>query len=44
MSPETQNLPSIFAALKDQLGLELVTAERPVKTLVIDHIKKPSAN
>ena len=44
MSPETQNLPSIFAALKDQLGLELVPQKGPVETLVIDHVEKPSAN
>ncbi len=44
LSPEVQNLPSIFAALKDQLGLELVPQKGPVETLVIDHVEKPSAN
>ena len=44
MPPETQNLPSIFEALRDQLGLELVPQKGPVETLVIDHVEKPSEN
>ena len=36
--------PSIFTAVREQLGLELRSAKIPVKTLVIDHIEKPSEN
>jgi uncharacterized protein (TIGR03435 family) len=44
LSPELENLPSIFDAVKDQLGLELVPQKGPVETLVIDHAEKPSEN
>ena len=41
---EAEDLPSIFQALRDQLGLELTPEKGPVSKLVIDHIEKPSAN
>ena len=43
-SGEADDLPSIFQALRDQLGLELTPEKGPVSKLVIDHIEKPSAN
>ena len=36
--------PSIFTAVQEQLGLKLTSTHGPVKTLVIDHVEKPSAN
>jgi uncharacterized protein (TIGR03435 family) len=35
---------SISSALRDQLGLKLETARRPIEVLVIDHVERPSAN
>lgn len=36
--------PSIFKALEEQLGLKLVPIKRPLESIVIDHIEKPSPN
>jgi len=41
---EHDTRPSIFAAVVEQLGLRLERAKAPVKTVVIDHIERPSAN
>jgi len=43
-SREAENLPSIFDAMRDQLGLQLIPKTGPVQTLVIDHVEKPSEN
>jgi uncharacterized protein (TIGR03435 family) len=43
-SSELGNLPTIFNAAKDQLGLQLIPQSGPVSTLVIDHVDKPSEN
>jgi uncharacterized protein (TIGR03435 family) len=44
LPPEMQNLPSIFDAVKQQLGLKLEAQKGPVEYYVIDNVDKPSAN
>ena len=36
--------PTLFEALKHDLGLKLVPTRAPVQTLVIDHVEQPSPN
>lgn len=36
--------PSLFTALREQLGLKLVAQKAPVRVVVIDSVEKPSAN
>lgn len=42
--PEIISGPSIFTALREQLGLKLKSAKDPVDILVIDHIERPTPN
>lgn len=44
LPPEMQELPTIFEAVKQQLGLKLEAAKGPIEYFVIDHIERPSAN
>jgi len=39
-----QALPTIYAALPEQLGLKLESGKGPVKVLVVDNIDQPSEN
>jgi hypothetical protein len=36
--------PSLFTALKQQIGLKLEMQKRPVDVVIIDHIERPSQN
>ncbi len=36
--------PSLFAALREQLGLRLESIKAPVDTIVIEHIERPTEN
>jgi uncharacterized protein (TIGR03435 family) len=36
--------PTFLEALKDQLGLKLVSTHAPIRTLVIDRVEQPSPN
>jgi uncharacterized protein (TIGR03435 family) len=44
LAPELLDRPSIFDAVRDQLGLRLVPQNGPVEHYVIDHIERPSEN
>lgn len=36
--------PTFLEALKDQLGMKLISTRAPVQTLIIDHVEQPSPN
>lgn len=38
------NVPDVFTALREQLGLKLEAATAPIEKLVIDQAEKPSDN
>jgi uncharacterized protein (TIGR03435 family) len=42
-SPSSQG-PSLFTALREQLGLKLEAGKGPVNVIIIDHIERPSEN
>lgn len=41
--PETSG-PTFRQALREQLGLKLVKSRAPIRTIVIDHVERPSEN
>lgn len=43
-NPTSDVYPSIYGALKEQLGLELIDAKGPIDVLVIDHVEMPTSN
>jgi len=43
-APSISSGPSLFTALRDQLGLKLEPTKGPVEVIVIDHVERPSEN
>ena len=41
-TPGERDLPAIFIAIQEQLGLRLQPARDEVSVLVIDHIERPA--
>jgi len=40
----TDEAPSLFSALEEQLGLKLVSSKGPTDALVVDHVQQPTEN
>jgi uncharacterized protein (TIGR03435 family) len=40
----TDSGPSVFTAIREQLGLKLETGKAPVDFFIIDHAERPSEN
>jgi uncharacterized protein (TIGR03435 family) len=43
-APSNSDLPDLFTALREQLGLKLESQKGPVEKLIIDRAERPSAN
>lgn len=44
-SPEVKSEgPDFFAAIREQLGLKLESTKAPIRTLIVDHVERPTEN
>jgi len=43
-NPPTADKASLFTAMREQLGLRLDPAERPMEVLVVDTVERPTPN
>ena len=43
-TPAAADKPELFTALREQLGLKLEMAERPIEVIVIDSVERPTPN
>jgi uncharacterized protein (TIGR03435 family) len=43
-TPATEEAPSLFTAIRQQLGLKLEATRSRIDVMVIDHVERPSAN
>ncbi|WP_158786241.1 TIGR03435 family protein [Granulicella sp. L46] len=41
---ESGDLPDLFNAIREQLGLKVIDSKAPLEVIVIDHIERPSKN
>jgi bla regulator protein blaR1 len=41
---ESGDLPDLFNAIQEQLGLKVIDSKAPLEVIVIDHIERPSKN
>lgn len=44
LTSESVNLPDLYTAIQEQLGLKLKAAKAPVEVLVVDRVDQPSPN
>jgi uncharacterized protein (TIGR03435 family) len=42
--PEGMQIPGVFTAMQDQLGLKLEPKKGPVDVLAVEKVERPSAN
>jgi uncharacterized protein (TIGR03435 family) len=44
IAPAPDAMPTVFVAIREQLGLELKSSRAELDTLVIDHLERPTEN